>query len=31
MERLDYPVSIIEFRRRFADDAACLDYLAASR
>ena len=31
MERLAFPVSIVEFQRRFADDGACLDYLAASR
>ena len=31
MERLDFPMSILEFQRRFADDAACLDYLAMSR
>ena len=31
MERLGFPVSIVEFQARFADDAACLDYLAASR
>jgi hypothetical protein len=24
MERLDYPMSILEFQRRFADGAACL-------
>jgi transposase-like protein len=29
--RPDFPRSIVEFQRRFADDAACLDYLAASR
>jgi hypothetical protein len=28
MGRLDFPVSIVEFQRRFADDAACLGYLA---
>jgi transposase-like protein len=31
MGRLDFPVTIVEFQRRFADEAACLDYLAASR
>jgi transposase-like protein len=29
--RPSYPVSIVEFQRRFADEAACLEYLAASR
>lgn len=29
--RPSYPVSILEFQRRFADEAACLEYLAASR
>ena len=31
MERLGFPVSIVDFQARFAGDAACLDYLAASR
>ena len=31
MGRLDFPLSIVDFQRRFADDASCLDYLAASR
>ena len=31
MPRPDFPASIIEFQQRFADEAACLDYLAASR
>ena len=31
MGRVGFPVSIVEFQARFADDAACLDYLAASR
>ena len=31
MERLGFPVSIVEFQRRFADEQACLEYLAASR
>jgi ISXO2 transposase-like protein/transposase-like zinc ribbon protein len=31
MERLGFPMSILEVQRRFADDAACLDYLAMSR
>jgi hypothetical protein len=30
MARPSYPVSILEFQRRFADEAACLEYLAAS-
>jgi len=29
--RPDFPASIIEFQRRFADEAVCLEYLAASR
>jgi transposase-like protein len=29
--RPDFPRSIVEFQRRFPDDAACLEYLAASR
>jgi predicted RNA-binding Zn-ribbon protein involved in translation (DUF1610 family) len=31
MARPDFPVSIVEFQRRFADELACLEYLAASR
>jgi transposase-like protein len=31
MGRPDFPRSIVDFQRRFPDDAACLDYLAASR
>src|SRR5262245_49308908 len=31
MGRVDFPVNILEFQQRFADDAACLDYLAVSR
>jgi hypothetical protein len=31
MPRLDFPVSIVEFQRRFCDERACQDYLAASR
>ena len=31
MARPDFPRSIVEFQRRFPDDAACLEYLAASR
>jgi transposase-like protein len=31
MPRPDFPASIIEFQRRFADEAVCLEYLAASR
>ena len=31
MERLAFPVSIVEFQHRFAGEQACLDYLAASR
>lgn len=31
MARPDFPRSIMEFQERFADEAACLDYLAASR
>ena len=31
MGRPDFPRTIIEFQDRFATDAACLDYLAASR
>jgi transposase-like protein len=31
MSRPDFPVSIVEFQRRFADEQACLEYLAASR
>jgi transposase-like protein len=29
--RPDFPRSIVDFQRRFADDGACLEYLAASR
>jgi transposase-like protein len=31
MSRPDFPVTIVEFQRRFADERACLEYLAASR
>jgi transposase-like protein len=31
MARPDFPRNIIEFQERFPDEAACLDYLAASR
>ena len=31
MGRPDFPRSIVDFQERFPDDAACLDYLAASR
>jgi transposase-like protein len=31
MGRPDFPRSIVDFQQRFPDDAACLDYLAASR
>jgi transposase-like protein len=31
MGRPDFPRSIVDFQRRFPDDAACLEYLAASR
>lgn len=31
MPRLDFPGNILEFQRRFADEALCLEYLAASR
>jgi transposase-like protein len=31
MPRPDFPMSIVEFQRRFADERACLNYLAASR
>jgi transposase-like protein len=31
MPRPDFPASIVEFQRRFGDDLACLEYLAASR
>ena len=31
MGRPTFPRSIMEFQERFADEAACLDYLAASR
>jgi transposase-like protein len=31
MSRPDFPVSIVEFQRRFADERACLEYLALSR
>src|SRR5262249_30200864 len=31
MERLAFPVSIVEFQHRFAGEQACLGYLAASR
>ena len=31
MGRPGFPRSIVEFQERFADEAACLDYLAASR
>src|SRR5215212_1668552 len=31
MGRLGFPGSIVEFQERFGDEAACLDYLAASR
>jgi transposase-like protein len=31
MGRPDFPRSIVDFQERFPDDAACLEYLAASR
>lgn len=31
MGRPDFPRSIVDFQQRFPDDAACLEYLAASR
>lgn len=31
MARPGYPMSIVEFQRRFSDESACLEYLAASR
>lgn len=31
MARPDFPRSIVDFQERFPDDAACLEYLAASR
>ena len=31
MPRPDFPGNILEFQRRFADEAVCLEYLAASR
>ncbi len=31
MARPDFPRTIVEFQHRFHDEAACLDYLAASR
>src|ERR1039457_2045929 len=31
MARPDFLVSIVEFQRRFCDELACLEYLAASR
>ena len=31
MSRPDFPGNIVEFQRRFADEAVCLEYLAASR
>lgn len=31
MARPSFPRTIVEFQERFSDDAACLDYLAASR
>ena len=31
MRRPDFPGNILEFQRRFADEAVCLEYLAASR
>ena len=31
MARADYPISIVEFQRRFADEGACLSIWAASR
>jgi ISXO2 transposase-like protein/transposase-like zinc ribbon protein len=31
MSRPEFPASIVEFQRRFADERACLEYLAASR
>lgn len=31
MPRPDFPRTIVEFQQRFATEAACLDYLAASR
>src|SRR5215211_4423814 len=31
MPRPDWPATIMEFQERFASEAACLDYLAASR
>ncbi len=31
MSRPEFPASIVEFQRRFADERACLEYLAVSR